>query len=47
MGGGGGQDGCERLSEVFLSGGGRVGVGVSGQRVGAVRVDLNKELKFL
>ena len=48
----GGQDGCERRIEVlgkiiiifFLGGSGRVG---SGGRVFGVRVDVNRELKFL
>ena len=52
--GGGGQGGCERRIEVFgkiqkkIGGGGGRGSGVgSGDRVGAVRVDVNEELKFL
>ena len=49
----GGQSGCERRIEVFvkiqkkkifLGGGGRLGGGGVG---GGVRVDVNKELKFL
>ena len=54
--GGGGQDGCERRIEVFVKiqkkkkflwgGGGRVGRG-GGGRVGGVRVDVNREVKFL
>ena len=45
--GGGGQNGCEQRIEVFVGGGGRVGVGGGGGRVGGVRVDVNEELKFL
>ena len=56
MGGGGGQDGCERRIKVFVKiqkkkiggvGGGRGG---GGGRVGfgeGVRVDVNREVKFL
>ena len=48
MGGGGGQDGCERRIEVFVKIkkkiGGVGGVGFGG---GGVRVDVNEELKFL
>ena len=51
--GGGGQDGCEPRIEVFVKIqkknfflGGGVGVGWGGVR-GGVRVDVNKELKFL
>ena len=47
----GGQSGCERRIEVFVKiqkkkffGGGRLGGGGVG---GGVRVDVNKELKFL
>ena len=59
MGGGGGsgwggQGGCERRIEVFVKiqkkiGGGEVrgGVGGRGRVGGGVRVDVNKELKFL
>ena len=50
--GGGGQDGCEQRIEVFVKiqkknwggGGRREGSGWGG---GGVRVDVNKELKFL
>ena len=49
-GGGGGQSGCERRSEVFVKhlgwGSGRSGSG-GGGRVGCgVRVDVNEEMKF-
>ena len=43
---GGGQDGCERRIKVFVKikgGGGRVG----GGGLGEVRVDVNREVKFL
>ena len=50
----GGQGGCERRIEVFVriqkkKRGGRVGVGGGGVGVGlwGVRVDVNKEFKFL
>ena len=45
---GGGQDGCERIiqkKKIFFWGGG--GGGVSGGSGWGVRVDVNKELKFL
>ena len=56
-GGGGGQDGCERRIKVFVKiqkiyiffffwGGGGVGGGGGGQ-FGGVRVDVNREVKFL
>ena len=48
---GGGQDGCERRIKVFvkiqkkkIGGGGGVGLGGGG---GGVRVDVNREVKFL
>ena len=55
MGGGGGQGGCERRIEVFVKiqkkkvwGGGSWGVWVGGgSGWGAVRVDVNEELKFM
>ena len=51
----GGQSGCERRIEVFVKiqkkkfegGGGGGGGGSVGGRGGGVRVDVNKELKFL
>ena len=49
----GGQAGCERRIQVFVKiqkkncGGGVSGVLGLGGRVGGVRVDVNKELKFL
>ena len=54
----GGQSGCERRIEVFVKiqkkiwggggrGGGGGGGGVGGGVWGGVRVDVNKELKFL
>ena len=55
-GGGGGLGGCERKSEVFVKiqnkkmGGGGVGGqvgGGGGGRVMGVRVDVNREVKFL
>ena len=52
-GGGGGQDGCERRIKVFVKiqkkvvfFGGGSGRGRGG-RVGGVRVDVNREVKFL
>ena len=53
-GGGGGQGGCESRIEVFwkiqkkkLGGGGVVRVGPWGRPGWGVRMDVNKELKFL
>ena len=55
VGGGGGQGGCERRLEVFVKiknkifiwGGGRGGSGQGGWSGWGVRIDVNKEVKFL